>query len=171
MAVISDMNGAYGSTLYRPEVSAAVEKVIALKPDLVLSTGDMVAGQRAGLDYAAMWSSFHRIVSDPIAQAQLSFAVTPGNHDASAFSEFVGERAMFQKSWRGRQEKSLEANSKSRCLDCSKFPFRYSLTVGDVLVLALDATRPGAFVVGSNPLLKIRNQKLKLLLGICRLEP
>ncbi|MBL9057575.1 MAG: hypothetical protein JNJ84_15015, partial [Rhodobacteraceae bacterium] len=46
IAVISDLNGSYGSTDYGQPVSGAVARIIALKPDLVISTGDMVAGQR-----------------------------------------------------------------------------------------------------------------------------
>ena len=46
VAVISDLNGSYGSTAYAKEVARAVERIIDLRPDLVISTGDMVAGQR-----------------------------------------------------------------------------------------------------------------------------
>jgi hypothetical protein len=46
VAVISDLNGDYGSTDYEAEVDEAVSSICALNPDLVISTGDMVAGQR-----------------------------------------------------------------------------------------------------------------------------
>jgi len=44
VAVISDMNGSYGSTEYESTVDGAVRRIVALKPNLVISTGDMVAG-------------------------------------------------------------------------------------------------------------------------------
>jgi hypothetical protein len=44
--VVSDLNESYGSTRYSPAVDEAVRQTIELAPDLVISTGDMVAGQR-----------------------------------------------------------------------------------------------------------------------------
>ena len=44
--VISDLNGSYGSTHYAPEVSTAINYITTQKPDLVISTGDHVAGQK-----------------------------------------------------------------------------------------------------------------------------
>ena len=46
VVVISDLNGSYGSTSYSKRIPVAIQRIIALKPDLVISTGDMVAGQR-----------------------------------------------------------------------------------------------------------------------------
>ncbi len=46
VVVVSDLNESYGSTRYSPEVDEAVRQTIELAPDLVISTGDMVAGQR-----------------------------------------------------------------------------------------------------------------------------
>src|SRR5690554_4418925 len=70
VALVSDMNGSYGSTAYGAHVHNAVTWLIdTVKPDLVLSAGDMVAGQRGELDYPAMWSSFHKTVTLPLASA------------------------------------------------------------------------------------------------------
>ena len=64
VVVISDLNGSYGSTTYAPRVDEAVRAIMALKPDLVISTGDMVAGQRrphlSESEVRAMWDVFHR---------------------------------------------------------------------------------------------------------------
>ena len=49
IAVITDLNGSYGSTRYHARVDAAVAAIIELQPDVVLSAGDMVAGQRQPL--------------------------------------------------------------------------------------------------------------------------
>lgn len=68
VAVISDLNPSYGKTRYSPNVDAAITRIIALKPDLVISTGDMVAGQRPRHYFKrrqleAMWEAFHQHVS------------------------------------------------------------------------------------------------------------
>ena len=136
VAVVSDLNGSYGSTSYADTVTRAVDRVLAWEPDLVLSTGDMVAGQRAGLDYRAMWSAFHAAVSDRLAGAAIPFAVTPGNHDASGYSTYAGERAIFVSEWTSRKPE-LEY------LDDSDYPLRYSFTVGPALFVSLDATTIG----------------------------
>jgi hypothetical protein len=44
VVVLSDFNESYGSTRYLAPVDRAVQRVVTLAPDLVLSTGDMVAG-------------------------------------------------------------------------------------------------------------------------------
>ena len=46
VVVISDLNSSYGSVTYEPRVADAIRAIVAIKPDLVISTGDMVAGQR-----------------------------------------------------------------------------------------------------------------------------
>lgn len=136
VAVVSDMNGSYGSRSYNEAVHAAVARIVALSPDLVLSTGDMIAGQRAGLDYRGMWSSFHATVSDRLAAAHIPFAVSPGNHDASAYPPFANERAIYVSEWNARRP-DLEFQ------DESHYPLRYSFVVGPALFVALDATTVG----------------------------
>lgn len=58
VVVISDLNGSYGSTDYSSHVSRAVSRIKEIKPDVILITGDMVAGMKNGLNYQAMWDSF-----------------------------------------------------------------------------------------------------------------
>jgi hypothetical protein len=142
VAVISDLNGAYGSTRYESTVPAAVQRIVELKPDLVISTGDMVAGQRlhpplASEAVTAMWSSFHATVTEPLAQARIPLAVTPGNHDASAYEAFALERETFRREWLARKPAV-------RFVDDAGFPFRYAFAAGDVLFISLDVTRVGA---------------------------
>ena len=103
VAVISDLNDSYGSTTYSRAVGDAVAKIIQLGPDLVLCTGDMVAGQQAGLDYGAMWDGFHEVVSEPLQDAGIPLAVTPGNHDASGYPAFEGEREVYADEWAARR--------------------------------------------------------------------
>ena len=140
VAVISDLNGSYGSGEYGPAVAAAVERIRALAPDLVISTGDMVAGQRpqprlrpAELD--ELWSGFRAAVATPLEQAGIALAVTPGNHDASGYPGFEDERLAYRRAWAGREPPGL--------LDGGDFPFHYAFSLGDALFVAIDATRSG----------------------------
>jgi hypothetical protein len=136
-AVISDLNGSYGSTTYAQSVHDAVAAVRALQPDLVLSTGDLVAGQQAGLDYEGMWAGFHAAVSDQLAADGLPFAITPGNHDASGYASFAMEREIFVQQWQPRKP-ALEY------VDDSGYPLRYSFVAGPALFVSLDSTTIGA---------------------------
>ena len=49
LVVISDLNGAYGSTDYNPEVDKAISLLPFWQPDMVVCSGDMVAGQKPTL--------------------------------------------------------------------------------------------------------------------------
>lgn len=134
--VISDLNGSYGSTEYRDEVHAAVRRIIELKPDLVLCTGDMVAGQRARLNYRAMWAAFHEAVTRPLHEAGIPFAVSPGNHDASGYPRFEREREIFVDEW-------MQWKPDLNWLDDSEYPLRYVFTFGNALFISLDDTTLG----------------------------
>lgn len=141
VVVASDFNESYGSVRYSPHVDAAVARMIALKPDLVISTGDMVAGQRLvplleRPAIEAMWQAFHEHVTDPFRKANLPFAVTPGNHDASSGRHFSLEREIYREQWLARKP-SLDF------LDAGHYPFRYAFRVGEVLFISLDATYVG----------------------------
>jgi len=140
IVIISDINGSYGSTEYHSRVSAAVEEIIQLEPDLVISAGDMVAGQKQPLldqqHLDQMWASFNRVVADPFNEAGIDFIVTPGNHDGSAYEEFEIEQKRYQAQWNERlPDLSL--------LDGSDWPHRYALWLGKVLIITIDGTRPG----------------------------
>jgi acid phosphatase type 7 len=136
VVVVSDLNGSYGSTTYGAAVHGAVARILDLAPDLVLATGDLVAGQQAGLPYAAMWEGFHAAVSDPLARAGIPLAVTPGNHDASGYAAFASERAIFVGQW-------LPRRPDVSFVDDSDYPLRYSFVEGPVLFISLDATTIG----------------------------
>lgn len=142
VAVISDLNGSYGSTTYEAAVAPTIARLVELRPDLVISTGDMVAGQRlhpplGRAQVTAMWSAFHAQVTDPIVAAGIPLAATPGNHDASAYETFVLERTIYREQWQDRTQGL-------RIVDRGDFPFHYAFAVDDVLFVSLDATRVGA---------------------------
>ncbi|MGR8920429.1 MAG: metallophosphoesterase family protein [Gammaproteobacteria bacterium] len=140
VAVISDLNGAYGETRYEPAVNKAMNRIVAMQPDLVISTGDMVAGQRRPHlqrpELEAMWKSFHATVTAPLAAAGIALAVTAGNHDASGYPGFELERVVFAEQWRDRRPEVA-------FLDAESYPFRYAFSVGDTLFVSLDATTVG----------------------------
>jgi hypothetical protein len=140
VAVISDLNGSYGSVDYAPAVSRAVSRIIALKPDLVISTGDMVAGQRrphlSESDLRAMWNAFHEVVTEPLERAGIPFVVSPGNHDASAYSGFERERAIYEDEWRERRPDLP-------FVDGEEYPFSYAFDLGGVRFASLDVTTIG----------------------------
>ena len=140
VAVISDLNGAYGSTEYEAAVDRAVGRIVTLKPDLVISTGDMVAGQRrphlSRTEVEGMWQAFHTHVTAPLAAAGIPLAVTPGNHDGSGYHGFELERGIFAEQWQPRRP-ALSF------VDAGDYPFNYAFAAGEVLFVAVDATQVG----------------------------
>ena len=132
--VISDLNESYGSTRYRADIQNAVNHIIDQRPDLVITTGDHVAGQKQGLNYQAMWDVFHKVVTRPITSANIPFAPAPGNHDASAYSAYHKERMTYKKQWEG------DYRPKVKMLNTHGFPFRYSYSLGPALFIVLDST-------------------------------
>ena len=83
-----------------------------------------------------MRSAFHAQVSEPIKAAGIPLAVTPGNHDASAYSGFVLERDIYAGQWADRRPTV-------RFVDDAAYPFHYAFALGDVLFVSVDATVVG----------------------------
>jgi len=144
LAVISDLNGAYGATDYDPEVDKAIALMPFWSPDLVLCSGDMIAGQDPTLsaeEIRAMWAAFDDHVAAPLRQAQLPYGFTIGNHDASG-ARGAEDNFLFQ------QERDLATEywnnpahaSGLQFSDRHQFPFFYSFTMKDVFVLAWDGS-------------------------------
>ncbi|WP_216328396.1 metallophosphoesterase family protein [Deinococcus aestuarii] len=136
VVILSDFNGAYGSTAYPAALTRSVGRIVReWKPDLVLSAGDLIAGQKAALTDArvrAMWAAFDRDVRAPLDKAGIPFAFTLGNHDAS----LRRDRRLAAEYWRGH---APELNYVER----ANFPFRYTFTFGGRLFVAvLDASGP-----------------------------
>ena len=143
VTVISDLNGHYGSRRYEATVPRAVARILEMKPDLVLSLGDMVAGERRrprltrrGLE--PMWGAFHRLVSNPIRLAGIPLAVVPGNHDASAYAGYEEDRRIFREQWEARRPQVQFVAS-------DQYPFQYAFSAGGVLFAGLDGTITGPF--------------------------
>lgn len=137
MAIMADMNGPYGSTTYNNHVHSAVAWLVEQQNiDLVVSPGDLVAGQRRGLSFEPMWTAFHEAVTDPLARAGIPLAVSPGNHDASGAPAFWEERIHFVREFeRRRPQLSF--------VDQRFYPFYYAFEVGPALIISLDGTTVG----------------------------
>lgn len=138
IVIISDLNGSYGSTKYDSRITKAINKIIEIKPDLVLVTGDMVAGQKSGLNYKAMWKAFEAAVTIPLSNHGIALFVTPGNHDASAYSGFEGERKIYKEVWSAYQEKFLNTSG-IEFVSMDNYPFYYSFKLNNTLFVSLDA--------------------------------
>ncbi|WP_407569777.1 metallophosphoesterase family protein [Deinococcus altitudinis] len=121
--LFSDFNGPYGSTVYPSPVRANVERILNVwKPDVVLSAGDLIAGQKAGQSAAqlgTMWAAFERDVRGPLAKAGVPFVFTLGNHDASAAPGFEADRTAASRYWQTRKPAV-------QLLDTAHYPFWYS---------------------------------------------
>jgi 3',5'-cyclic AMP phosphodiesterase CpdA len=137
IGVVSDLNSSYGSTTYVDQVHQAIGFIRRdLRPDLVLSTGDMVAGQKDGLDYRAMWEGFHGAVTDKLTNAGIPFAPTPGNHDASGYATYQEERDIYIDEWRAKRP-DVEM------VEDTYYPLRYAFRMGPALFISLDDTIVG----------------------------
>lgn len=137
VAILSDFNGAYGSTSYPPALGRSVARIVNdWRPDAVLSAGDLIAGQKASLTDAqvrAMWAAFDRDVRVPLNRAGIPFAFTPGNHDAA----LPRDRREARTYWQAHPPALT-------FVDRADFPFRSSFTLGGgtVFLATLDAAGP-----------------------------
>lgn len=143
IVVMSDLNSQYGSTEYEPEVDQAIALIPEWQPDLVLSGGDMIAGQKASLTQSqieAMWTAFDRHVAAPLRQYNIPFGFTIGNHDGSGAIKnqdliFENERDLAKAYWSQKQHKlGLDF------IDRANFPFYYSFQQNDIFFLVWDAS-------------------------------
>lgn len=144
MVVMSDLNGAYGSTDYDPEIDKTMALIPFWNPDLVVCSGDMVAGQDLSLtpdQIQAMWAAFDDHVAAPLRNAGLPYGFTIGNHDASGalgISDqplFQQERDMAAAYWQDPQH-----DPGVEFIDRSEFPFYYTFRQGDIFFLSWDGS-------------------------------
>ena len=140
LALISDINGRYGSTDYSPRVTRAIDEIVRTRADLVVAAGDVVAGQQQprldGPALDAMWTAFQETVAGPLDAAGIPVAISAGNHDASGFPAFAPERAAFEAFWRARSP-GLEL------LPGSEWPWRYAARLDKLLLVTFYGTMPG----------------------------
>ncbi len=145
LVVISDLNAAYGSTEYDPEVHFGLKTIPFWQPDLVICGGDMIAGQKPSLtttEIRAMWKAFEQQIALPLRQANLPFGFTIGNHDASSAIGFEQDRFLFQ------QERDLAVeywrnpahDPGVKFVDRFEFPFYYTFEHQGVFFLVWDGS-------------------------------
>ena len=180
LALISDLNGPYGTTSYIEPVHRGIALIPSLEPDLVLCAGDMVAGQKRGLapdQLQAMWSGFDRDVLAPLRRRGCPFAPAMGNHDASSARSgeryvFAADRAAAARFWQPQRD-----NLGLELLDGTGFPYYYALVVGEIVVLVWDAssaTVPAAQLAWADQLLaspEVRRARHRLVMGHLPLRP
>jgi len=139
IALISDINGRYGSTNYHERVSTAIDTIVASRPQLVISAGDLVAGQKKALSelqLELMWQGFEDTVRQPLADAGIEFISTPGNHDGSALPGFEQEQQQYHTHW-------AEKHPDLKMTADSDWPRRYAVWQDKLLIIAIDGTLPG----------------------------
>lgn len=141
--VISDLNSRYGAVDYRQEVMKGVSILPQWEPDIVLCVGDMVAGQSLSLTKAevdAMWQGFDNLILSPIRAADIPFALTIGNHDASSLQDggqyvYPVDREVTSRYWQAHQD-TLDL----QYVDTGNFPYYYSFKQNDIFYLVWDAS-------------------------------
>ena len=143
LALISDLNGPYGSTRYSPTVGNGMDLLSQLKPDLVLCAGDMVAGQKISLtdsQLEAMWGSFQSTILNPLLQQGIGMIPTMGNHDAS--SQTTGSRYVFARE--RHQAETFWERQKNRLglefINAKQYPFQFSVKQPGLFVVVIDAS-------------------------------
>lgn len=144
LVVISDLNSAYGSTDYDPEVDKGMALLPFWQPDMVVCSGDMVAGQNPTLSddqIKAMWAAFDDHIAAPLRQANLPYGFTVGNHDASSAKSVSGgflferERTIAADYWVDpAHDPGIEF------VDRNEFPFYYTFKFNDIFFLTWDGS-------------------------------
>ncbi len=142
--VISDLNDVYGSTTYPKEVIEGVALLPFWQPDMVLCSGDMVAGQDPTLSperLRAMWAAFDQYVAKPLRDAKLPYGFTVGNHDASS-ARGVKANFLFQRERDVASEywKDPRHDPGVQFIDRYEFPFYYTFEYGGIFFLAWDGS-------------------------------
>lgn len=144
MVVMSDLNGVYGSTDYDPEIDKTLALIPFWNPDLVLCSGDMIAGQDLTLtpeQIQAMWAAFDDHVAAPLREAGLPYGFTIGNHDASG-ARGVNNNYVFQqeRDFAAAYWQAPEHNPGVEFVDRFEFPFYYTFRQNDVFFLSWDGS-------------------------------
>lgn len=135
IALISDLNDAYGSTTYSPQVTKAMQFIASAAPQLVLCAGDMVAGQSSKIPaekIPLMWDTFDSEILQRISVSGALFAFTMGNHDGAG-QRFAHERQAAISFW---QKNRPPLNY----IDESGFPEYYSFELASIFFAVVDAS-------------------------------
>ena len=144
IVVFGDFNGPYGALDYPAPVARVLAAITEVwRPDLLLSPGDVIAGQSRELSaarLAAMWQAFDASVAAPLRSAGVPYAFAVGNHDASNLRAkgaalFPRDRAAAAEYW-GQEMYGTNL----AYLDREDFPFNYSFRHGEAFIAVIDAS-------------------------------
>lgn len=175
LMVISDLNSSYGSITYDPEIEKAMQLVPFWKPDMVLCSGDMVAGQDLTLteeNMKAMWSGFDQYVASKLRGMNMPYGFTVGNHDASSALSldktylFAKERDVTNDYWQ-----QPEHDPGVKFVDRYEFPFYYTFEHEGIFFMAWDGSSHHipddklAWVEQALASEAAQNAKMRVLLG------
>jgi hypothetical protein len=179
--IISDLNDSYGATTYAQEVEKGIKLIPFWSPDMVLCSGDMVAGQSPSLSdtqLRKMWAAFDQQIAAPIRQMKRPYGFTLGNHDASSALGISGkflferERNVAAEYWQAPAH-----DPGVQFVDKFEFPFYYTFELKDIFVLVWDGS---SSVIPSEKLAwvekalsseKAQSAKMRILLGHLPLYP
>ena len=138
------LTDSYGTLSYPPELGRVLEATHRVwQPDLLLSAGDVVAGQSTSLPderFTEMWAAFDAAVARPLREAGIPYAFAVGNHDGSSLRAgdgtflFERERTAAQAYWQQPRHDALTYQ------DRNDFPFNYSFIFADVFFVFWDAS-------------------------------
>jgi hypothetical protein len=134
IVVISDFNSSYGSTDYPWHADSVIARIPGWNPDLVLSAGDLIAGQRLSLtdqNMREMWDVFSRRILLPLTSNGVPFGFTLGNHDASSFPAYERDRRFASDFWLDPAHDPLLDFH-----DRSHFPFYFSFVHNDLFLVS-----------------------------------
>lgn len=143
LVILGDFNGPYGSVDYPAPLTRALLAVVDVwRPDLLLSPGDVIAGQSRDLPddrFEAMWAAFDTIVAAPLRSAGIDYAVALGNHDASSLRGSGGAN-LFERERQAAAEYWATRRPDLAFHDDSGYPFDHSFTAHGLFVVVLDAS-------------------------------
>lgn len=140
VVVVADLNGQMGKTDYRSSVLSGIDRALEKAPDLVIGTGDYVAGEDISHKFPlsrfeAMWATFERDILQKFLTAGVEFAPSPGNHDASGYSVMKRERDLYQDFWNRK-------TPRVQFVDQRFYPLYYSYVKEDVFFISMDNVTP-----------------------------
>ncbi len=144
IVIFGDFNGPYGSTTYPPAVRRVVDAIVGeWRPDGVVFTGDVVAGQSHALtrsDLDAMWAAFDESVASRLRSAGIPYGLAVGNHDASSLRSTGGYAFATDREAAADYLSQPVHVAGLAVTDGPHPPFDRSFLIGDVFVAVLDAS-------------------------------
>lgn len=148
LVVLADFNGPYGAVDYPAPLARAMAAITTVwLPDLLLSPGDVIAGQSHQLPddrFAAMWAAFDTAVAEPLRAGAIAYAVAFGNHDGS--SQTSGGAYVFERERGAAVDYWSSSPPALAYQDRAGYPFDYSFThavgpaAAGLFVVILDAS-------------------------------